>query len=73
MTSMRGDLAAKDARSVEAIHAGHADIHEDQVGIRGASEFDRLLAVASFTADFPARMAREHGRQDAADAGVVID
>jgi hypothetical protein len=49
-----GDLAAKDARGVEAIHPGHADIHEDQVGICGASEFDGLLAVAGFTADFPA-------------------
>jgi hypothetical protein len=36
------------------MHAGHADIDEDEVGIRGASEDYRLLAVASFTADFPA-------------------
>ena len=68
-----GTLAAKNAGRVEAVHAGHADIHEDQVGFRGAGEFDRLLAVVSFTAYFPARMTGEHGRDHPADAGIVID
>jgi hypothetical protein len=68
-----GALAAKDARSVEAVHAGHGDVHEDEVGVRSTGKVDRLLAVASFAADFPSGVAGEHSGDQVANAGVVID
>src|SRR6202008_485415 len=48
-----GGLATQDPGGVETVHAGHADAHEDEVGVGSASEFDGLLAVAGLTADFP--------------------
>jgi len=68
-----GDLATENAGCVEAVHAGHADVHEDDVGMGGMGLIDGLLAIGGFAADFPAGMAGEHGGDHAADACVVID
>ena len=68
-----GDLSAEDAGGIEAVHAGHADVHEDDVGTGGVGLIDGLLAIGGFAADLPTGMAGKHGGDHAADACVVID
>src|SRR5215472_5359346 len=65
-----GNLAAEDAGGIEAVHTRHANVHQDDVGMCGASLVDGLLAVGGFAADLPIGMAGEHPRDDVPDAGI---
>jgi hypothetical protein len=67
-----GNLAAEDTGGIEAVHAGHADVHQDDVGLMGTGELDGLLAVGSLAADLQVGAAGEHHGDDVADAGIVI-
>ena len=54
-------FAKKDAGGVEAVHAGHADVHQDDIGTGSAGLLKGLLSVGGFAADLPIGMEREHG------------
>ena len=42
----RKRIAAQNSHRLEAIHARHLDVHQDQIGVQLAGLFDSLLAVA---------------------------
>ena len=54
------------ANGLEAIHAGHAEIHNDDIRMEILRLQDRFVAVSSLTADFDV----EHGGQQGANAAA---
>lgn len=61
------------AERVEAAHAGHAHIHEHDIGPLGAEFFERLRAVFRFGDDGKILLETEHGGQAHAHHGVIVD
>jgi hypothetical protein len=68
-----GNRAANQARSVQPIHVGHGDVHEDNVGAKLFGFFDALEAVSGFADDLEIRARAEQCSDTAADKFVVVN
>jgi hypothetical protein len=72
------DLAIRElledvSRCLEAIHPGHRNVHEDNVGLKQSHLLSRLDSVRGFTTDTPVRAARQQGSNAFSDAFVVVN
>ena len=67
----REALLADHGRSLEAVHARHLDVHEDDVRVQPARELDGLLAVARL-ADHVVALLLQHLAEVHADDGLVL-
>src|SRR3954466_14067902 len=50
------EVVPDNARRLDAIHARHGDVHQNQIRAKRTSLLDSLQAVDSLTADCPVRM-----------------
>ncbi len=50
------DVVPDNARRLDAIHARHGDVHQNQIRPKRTSLLDSLQAIDSLTADCPLRM-----------------
>ena len=61
------------ARRLDASDAGHAHVHDDDIGEQIGCPFDRLEAVRCLTDDLQVGFLGEHELEAAAEHGVVVD
>src|SRR5699024_7957717 len=66
---LRDDLAGRG----DPVQHRHLDVHDDDVGRRGARQLERLLPVARLTDDLDVVLDREHHREPGADDRLVVD
>ena len=69
----RGRARADEAQRGEAVHPGHADVHEDDVRTVGVDRREHLRAVLRLADDLEVVGAAEHHRQPGAHERVVVD
>ena len=67
-----GDLLGQDLRRLEPVHAGHADVHDHDVGPASLGQRHRRRAVGGLADDPDVRRARERQAQAFADDLVVV-
>ncbi len=60
------------ARGDESRHAGHRDIHDDNVGLECQCLFDRRLPVARLGDDSHVRLSFDNQFETVADGHVII-
>jgi hypothetical protein len=68
----RGGLLDRPA-GLDPVAAGHADVHQDDVGQRLGGLLDRLRAVARLADQIDIRLALQDHLETAAEQGVIID
>jgi hypothetical protein len=68
-----GHGVADERSGFEAVEAGHADVHDYDVGGELAGFFDGILAIKGFAADFVIGLGLNEGADAAAHNFVVID
>ena len=56
-----------------AADAGHAQVHEDDVGLQRCDERERLGSIGGLADDVELGVAGEHAAQAVADDGMVVD
>src|SRR5947209_976596 len=61
-----------DARRLQAVDAGHADVHEEHVGCSPPCHADRLFAVARLTDDVDVVLGVEQGPETGPHQGLVV-
>jgi hypothetical protein len=67
-----GGVAANDFGGGEAVHRGHGDVEEDDVGLQLGGFFYGVIAVFGFAADGPIGVILEEKFQAGADGGAVV-
>jgi hypothetical protein len=55
-----------------AVHDGHSDVHEDDIGFEGCEEVDRLFAVFGFTDDLEVGFGFEEGAESSTDERLIV-
>jgi hypothetical protein len=60
-------------RDLEAVHAGHFDVEQDEIGVEIFKGGQRLLAVGGGSGDLDGTLRFEDHAQQAAHDGRVID
>ena len=58
---------------LDAVHPGHVDIHDHDIGVQCPRLCDRLLTIASLPDDLDIRIFIEQQSHSLAQHGVVID
>jgi hypothetical protein len=69
----RALLVGEVARDLQAVHAGHADVEQDEVRLLVADHGQRLGAVAGLARNLVAREFREQAAQAFARERLVVD
>jgi hypothetical protein len=59
--------------SFQPIEVGHADVHDDDVGLELERFLDGIMSVDGLTTDLIIGLGREQGHHATADYFVVID
>src|SRR4051794_2961842 len=67
-----GQLAAEDTSRLEAVHAGHVDVHEDNIGTKHPRLLKRLDAVAGLAAHMPTGLVLDEIPQSPAKQLMVV-
>jgi hypothetical protein len=65
--------AANAGENFEAVHAGHLDVEQDEVGVNALEGGEAFLAAGGGGGDFDGRLRLEDHAQEAAHDGGVID
>jgi hypothetical protein len=68
-----GRPASQQRGSLDAIHLGHGEIEDDEVGLKGACFFNCFDAVSSFAADFKTRLVVEKNANRIPYGNFVFD
>jgi len=61
------------AGGTEAVHAGHSDIHEDDVGLNFFGKFDGFSSIICFSDDFEGGVCLKERAERLSEEGVVVD
>src|SRR4029079_18160454 len=56
----------------DTVHAGHVDVHHNDVGFQGGGQRDRLMTVGGLADDLEFRMVAQHAREAASDERVIV-
>ncbi len=67
-----GKASADDAGGFQTIQVWHADVHDDEVGMKLVSLFDGVLAIHGFAADFAVLLGSQQGADAATDHFVIV-
>src|SRR5262249_15659472 len=67
------EFAAEGVDGLDAVHAGQAEVHYDEVGAVGAVGFDGFFAFLDFGDEFDVRFELGGGDQAHADEDLVFD
>ncbi len=65
--------AAQRGDGADAVHLGHAQVHEDDVDLQRGGAIDALAAVGGLAGDVDVRLGLERGTQTVTDDGVIVD
>src|SRR4029450_9168825 len=60
-------------RGIDAVHHGHADVHDDHVRLELLRQGDAVFAVVGSADDDDSVLAREHGLDHFDEEGLVVD
>ena len=71
-TRVSAPLADDPAGRFEAVHLGHADVHEDDVGLLARDELDRLDAVGGLADDLDVVGRAQQHREAAAHERLIV-
>src|SRR3954469_17224524 len=67
-----GQFATEDTSRLEAVHAGHVDVHEDNIGTKHPRLLKRLDAVAGLAAHMPTGLVLDEIPQSPAKQLMVV-
>jgi hypothetical protein len=65
-------VSGDEPRRLEAVHLGHADVHQDHVGTGAAGQLDGLAPVGSFTDHVDVFGRTQQHDEAAADQSLVV-
>src|SRR5271163_623680 len=68
-----GQIAMNGTGGFNAVHFGHGDIHDDEVGLEFNGHTDGVDAIFRFADEFPFTGGVEYGLDATTDKGVIID
>ena len=69
---MGGVQLAESSGGLDAVHAGHADVHEDDVGVQGAGLGEGHLAVTGLTDDLDVGLGLQDEPEPGAQQRLVV-
>ena len=67
-----GHLIADPRRGLRSVHDRHGEVHQDDVGLEGYRELERLAAVRRLGDDLEVRAGGQKGLEPGADEVMVV-